>query len=163
YQERSQRSEARLLADFEAAATGFSEKVGDVIVVDDEDERLTLQGSGSFRAEVVPEHNENEWRTLATPEDLVDYVDPTDVFRHRVRPGLSRVRGDAPASHRPEDCASWPRSSLRAERSCRVNSSRRIGHHRSSRALGPVSSCTYARATGRGWCSVGRSRSTPPT
>jgi hypothetical protein len=35
YQERSQRSEARLLTDFESAVTGFSEKVGDVIVVDD--------------------------------------------------------------------------------------------------------------------------------
>jgi hypothetical protein len=80
YQERSQRSEARLLADFEASASGFSEKVGDVIVVDDDDERLTLQGDGSFRAEVVPEDSEGEWRTLASPEDLVEYYDPTDVF-----------------------------------------------------------------------------------
>jgi hypothetical protein len=80
YQERSQRSEARLLTDFESAVTGFSEKVGDVIVVDDEDERLVLQRDGSFRAEVVPEENQSEWRTLASPEDLVEYYDPTDVF-----------------------------------------------------------------------------------
>jgi hypothetical protein len=80
FQERSQRSEARLLSDFEASVTGFTEKVGDVIVVDDEDERLVLQRDGSFRAEVVPEDNEGEWRTLASAEDLVEYYDPTDVF-----------------------------------------------------------------------------------
>jgi hypothetical protein len=39
-----------------------------------------LQRDGSFRAEVVPEENQSEWRTLASPEDLVEYYDPTDVF-----------------------------------------------------------------------------------
>ena len=80
FQERSQRSESRLLAEFEGAASPLSEKVGDVIVVDDEDERLTLRADGSFRAEVVPEDDDGEWRTLGSPEDLVEFYDPTDVF-----------------------------------------------------------------------------------
>lgn len=80
FQERSQRSESRLLADFEGAASPFTDKVGDVIVVDDEDERLTLRADGAFRAEVVPEDGDGEWRTLGSPEDLVEYYDPTDVF-----------------------------------------------------------------------------------
>jgi hypothetical protein len=80
YQERSQRSEARLLDQFEAATTNLSARLGDLIIVDDDDERLILTGSDGFRAEVVPEDADGEWRTLETPEELVEFYDPTDVF-----------------------------------------------------------------------------------
>ena len=79
FQERSQRSEARLLEQFEDASSVLSGKIGDLIVNDDEDERLTLTASGEFRAEVLTEE-ENEWRPLTTAEELVEYYDPTDVF-----------------------------------------------------------------------------------
>jgi hypothetical protein len=79
YQERSQRSESRLLEQFEEASSALVAKIGDLIVNDDEDERLTLTRSGEFRAEVLTEE-ENEWRPLTTPEELVEYYDPTDVF-----------------------------------------------------------------------------------
>ncbi len=80
YQERSQRSEARLLDQFEAASANLTPRLGDLIVVDDEDERLTLTATEGFRAEVVPEEGNGEWRTLQTPEELVEFYDPTDVF-----------------------------------------------------------------------------------
>jgi hypothetical protein len=80
YQERSQRSEARLLDQFEAASAKLTARLGDLIVVDDEDERLTLTARDGFRAEVVPEEGDGEWRTLQTPEELVEFYDPTDVF-----------------------------------------------------------------------------------
>ena len=80
YQERSQRSEAQLLAQFETVGESLAERLGDMVIVDDDDERLLLTGQGSFRAEVVPEDADGEWRTLATPEELVEYYDPTDVF-----------------------------------------------------------------------------------
>ncbi len=80
YQERSQRSEARLLDQFETASANLTARLGDLIVVDDDDERLTLTASGGFRAEVVPEEGGGEWRTLETPEELVEFYDPTDVF-----------------------------------------------------------------------------------
>jgi hypothetical protein len=80
YQERSQRNEARLLDQFEAATTNLSARLGDLIIVDDDDERLILTGSDGFRAEVVPEDADGEWRTLETPEELVEFYDPTDVF-----------------------------------------------------------------------------------
>jgi hypothetical protein len=54
--------------------------LGDLIIVDDDDERLTLEASGGFRAEVVPEDSDGAWRTLSTPEELVEFYDPTDVF-----------------------------------------------------------------------------------
>ena len=80
YQERSQRSEARLLDQFEAASANLTPRLGDLIVVDDDDERLTLTATEGFRAEVVPEEGNGEWRTLQTPEELVEFYDPTDVF-----------------------------------------------------------------------------------
>jgi hypothetical protein len=79
YQERSQRSESRLLEQFEDASSLLISKIGDLIVNDDEDERLTLTASGLFRAEVLTEE-ENEWRPLTTADELVEYYDPTDVF-----------------------------------------------------------------------------------
>lgn len=80
FQERSQVSEARLIDQFEEAANRLTPTLGDLIIVDDEDERLILEASGGFRAEVVPEDAEGAWRTLATPEELVEFYDPTDVF-----------------------------------------------------------------------------------
>ncbi len=80
YQERSQRSEARLLSEFEGAASSASALVGELVIVDDDDERLVLSASGDFRAEVIPEDADGEWRSLTSPEDLVEFYDPTDVF-----------------------------------------------------------------------------------
>ena len=64
YQERSQRNEARLLEDFEAASTGLISVIGDLVIVDDDDERLMLTAAGTFRAEVIPEDSDEK---LADP------------------------------------------------------------------------------------------------
>ncbi len=79
FQERCQRSEARLIDEFEGASAGLVSVIGDLIIVDDDDERLSLTTSG-FRAEVIPEDSEEEWRTLSGSEQLVEFYDPTDVF-----------------------------------------------------------------------------------
>jgi hypothetical protein len=79
YQERSQRSEARLLDEFEAGSSSLVGVIGDLIIVDDDDERLSLTTSG-FRAEVIPEDADDEWRTLKGADELVEFYDPTDVF-----------------------------------------------------------------------------------
>lgn len=78
--ERSQRAEAHLIEQFEGAAGQAAERLGDFLVTEDADERLILERTGSFRAEVVPEEGEGEWRTLTSPEDLVQFYDSTDVF-----------------------------------------------------------------------------------
>ncbi len=80
FQERSQRSEARLLEQFEDTAGRLTGPLGDVVIVDDDDERLVLLGDGRLRAEVVPEDAGGEWRTLSGPDELVEFYDPTDVF-----------------------------------------------------------------------------------
>jgi hypothetical protein len=80
YQERSQRSESRLLDDFEVAAASASGLLGDLVIVDDDDERLVLTAAGEFRAEVIPEEADGSWRTLSGADELVEFYDPTDVF-----------------------------------------------------------------------------------
>jgi hypothetical protein len=80
FQERSQRSEARLLEQFEETAGRLTALLGDLVIVDDEDERLVLLADGGLRAEVVPEESDGEWRTLTGPDQLVEFYDPTDVF-----------------------------------------------------------------------------------
>jgi len=80
FQERSQASEARLIDQFEEAVSRLSSRLGDVIIVDDDDERLTLGVTGRFRAEVLPEDGNGQWRELTEPEDIVEFYDPTDVF-----------------------------------------------------------------------------------
>ncbi len=80
FQERSQQSEARLLDDFADVSSNLTAKLGDVVVVDDDDERLTLKAGVGFRAEVVPDDGDGEWRNLIGSEDIVEFYDPTDVF-----------------------------------------------------------------------------------
>ena len=80
FQERSQESEASLIEQFERVAAPATARIGDFVVVDDEDERLTLRTNGSFHAEVVPEDEEGTWRRLDSPDALVEFYDPTDVF-----------------------------------------------------------------------------------
>jgi hypothetical protein len=83
FQERSQRSEARLLEEFEDAAGGLAAVYGDSKVAEDEDERLYFKATGAFEAEVVPEYDENDepvWQTLSSSEEMVQFYDPTDLF-----------------------------------------------------------------------------------
>jgi hypothetical protein len=82
FQERSQQTEADLLEQFETAASTLTAVLGDLLIVDDEDERLTLRSNGSFKAEVVPEDDEESgrWRKLGSPDEIVEFYDPTDIF-----------------------------------------------------------------------------------
>ena len=78
FQERSQRSEAGLLEQFEIASSGLMSRVGPIVIVDDMDEHLELVGAG-FRGKVIPE-GDSRWSDLNGPEDVVRFYDPTDVF-----------------------------------------------------------------------------------
>jgi hypothetical protein len=80
FQERSQQSEARLIEQFEEASSKIAGQLGDLPIVEDEDERLILTSTGRFRAEVIPEDADGEWRELAGGDDLVEFYDPTDIF-----------------------------------------------------------------------------------
>ncbi len=85
FQERSQLDQAQLLDDFQDAAQQVAAMLGDSKVVDDEDERIWFRGTGAFEGEVMPEHDDDsdtepEWQALTTPDDLVQFYDPTDLF-----------------------------------------------------------------------------------
>ena len=87
FQERSQHSEARLIEQFETTAQELAPVLGDLMILDDEDERLWFKRNGRFEAEVVPERDpedtgdrEGDWRRLESPDAIVEFYDPTDVF-----------------------------------------------------------------------------------
>ncbi|MGH2465929.1 MAG: hypothetical protein ACRDGI_10755, partial [Candidatus Limnocylindrales bacterium] len=81
---------ADLVERFQVAAGRFSAELGELLVVESDEERLVLQAGGTFKAEVEAEDDEDEpagdatpageWLVLATPEELVGFYDPTDVF-----------------------------------------------------------------------------------
>jgi hypothetical protein len=78
FQERSQRAEAGLIEQFENAASGLLGRLATLVIVQDEDEQLSL-GVGGFRGRVIPE-GETGWEDLTGPDSIVRYYDPTDVF-----------------------------------------------------------------------------------
>jgi len=89
FQERSQRSEAKLLDQFQDSSGGLAKLLGSSKILDEEDERLWFRADGSFEGEVLPERDEDdeggkgaepEWQSLATPDDLVMFYDTTDLF-----------------------------------------------------------------------------------
>ncbi len=84
WQERSQASEAALVERFQDASEGLAARLGDVLILDDDDQRLWFKASGRFEAEVVPEPEDGsertEWMTLGSAEELVRFYDPTDLF-----------------------------------------------------------------------------------
>ena len=96
FQERSQENEARLLNQFEDASAKVMDRLGDLIIVDDDDERLVLGATGKFRAEVLPEDSDGEWRELTKTDELVEFYDPTDIFGD-----LADALAEAFPSHRP--------------------------------------------------------------
>ena len=83
FQERSQHVRGRLLEQIRGRRRRPRGLLGDLIILDDEDERLPLKSNGHFEAEVVPEREEDRGHLAATrgqPEDMVQFYDPTDVF-----------------------------------------------------------------------------------
>ena len=78
FQERSQRAEAGLLEQFEAASGELFGMVGPIVIVDEMDERLEVDRSG-FKGKVIPE-GETKWHELGEAAEVVRFYDPTDVF-----------------------------------------------------------------------------------
>jgi hypothetical protein len=78
FQDRSQRAEAGLVGGFENAAIGLLGYIGTLSIVDDDDEHLEI-AAGGFRGRVIPE-GETDWQDISTPDQIVRFYDPTDVF-----------------------------------------------------------------------------------
>ena len=92
FQERSQHSEARLVEQFETTVQELAPVVGDLMILDDEDERLWLKRNGRFEAEVVPERD---------PDDPDDGKVTGAASRHQTRWSSSTTRQTS--------LATWPR------------------------------------------------------
>jgi hypothetical protein len=109
FQERSQRSEARILDQFQDSSAELARLIGDRLILDDEDERLWYRATGAFEAEVIPERSDEDadaegaqpWRALTTAEEMVQFYDPTDLLGDLAEalaeqyPGVAPELGDA--------------------------------------------------------------------
>jgi hypothetical protein len=98
FQERSQRSEARLLDDFQESSEGLAAALGDNLILEDEDERLWFRANGAFEAEVVPEveGEEPSWQALSSHDEMVQFYDPTDLFGDLAEALADQYPGVAP-------------------------------------------------------------------
>jgi hypothetical protein len=106
FQERSQRSEARLLEDFQDSSEGLAAALGDNLILDDEDERLWFRATGAFEGEVVPEvddDGESSWQALTTADEMVQFYDPTDLFGDLAEAIADQYPGVAPELDEDDD------------------------------------------------------------
>ena len=78
FQDRSQRTEAGLIEQFENAAASLLGLVSALVLVEDDDEHLSL-AVGGFRGRVIPEGG-TSWEDISSPDQIVRYYDPTDIF-----------------------------------------------------------------------------------
>jgi hypothetical protein len=78
FQDRSQRTEASLIAGFENAGGEALGYIGNLVIVEDDDEQLSV-GAGGFRGKVIPE-GDTSWQDISSPDQIVRFYDPTDVF-----------------------------------------------------------------------------------
>jgi len=101
FQERSQLTEGRLLSQFEEAAAGYSSRLGEIIITEDDDERLVLSTGARLRASVLSEES-GSWEALEEPSQLVEYYDPTDVFSDLADAIAEAWPGVAPAAEGAE-------------------------------------------------------------
>ena len=71
------------------ATASLAPMLGDLMMLDDDDERLWFKGNGSFEAEVVPADDDEEATDVrrrrrmakaADPDEMVEFYDPTDIF-----------------------------------------------------------------------------------
>ena len=112
YQERSQRTEARLLERVRGRGGEPDRVVGDLIIVDDDDERLTLDRVGRVPGRGPPEE-ESEWRPLDRPGRARRVLRPDRRLR---RPGRRARRGVSRRSRRSsprDDAATAPTATPR--------------------------------------------------
>lgn len=114
FSERAQRAEAALIAAFTAEAAALVAETGPITVDDDDDEQLELRGDGVFTGAVL-DSDSGDWVAIDTPEDVVRYYDPTDIFLDLAEaiaesfPGVEdEVAGWAVAQARPTEARMAP-------------------------------------------------------
>src|SRR3990172_12542022 len=80
YSERSHAAEAELVRAFEADALALAHEVGELVIEDDDDERLVLAAPGRFVGQMFLGDPAPGWQALESPDDIVEHYDPVDLF-----------------------------------------------------------------------------------
>lgn len=114
YAAQSHASAAGLIRAFEADALALALDVGDLVVNDDDDERLVLTAQGRFAGQVLGDDPAAGWQILDSADAIAEHYDPADLFAD-VADALAEAlagfddedepaetQGDAPAARRYE-------------------------------------------------------------
>ena len=71
---------AALIRQFEAAAAGLAEEIGEVEITNEDDEELVLTAGGHFTGRVLVDDPSPQWKTIDSPADVAEHYDPADLF-----------------------------------------------------------------------------------
>jgi hypothetical protein len=80
FADRSHAAQAALIREFEHEAEVVGGALGELLIEDADNERLVLTGNGRFEGKVLVTTPGSTWESLSSPDDIVDYYDPVDLF-----------------------------------------------------------------------------------
>lgn len=79
YAARSHATQAALIDSFQADAAAMAAEIGELLIEDQDDERLTLTALGTFHGQVRNDEAEG-WQSISSPDDVAENYDPVDLF-----------------------------------------------------------------------------------
>ena len=79
YAARSHATQAALVASFAADAAELTAEIGEILIEDQDDERLTLTALGTFHGQVRNDEADG-WQSISSPDDVAENYDPVDLF-----------------------------------------------------------------------------------
>ena len=80
YADNREEAPAELIGQFEAAASGLAEEIGEVEITNEDDELLVLTARGHFIGRVLLEEPSRRWKALDSPAEVAEHYDPADLF-----------------------------------------------------------------------------------
>lgn len=80
YADNHEEAPAELIRQFEAAASGLAEEIGEVEITNEDDEELILTARGHFTGRVLVDEPSPQWKALDSPAAVAEHYDPADLF-----------------------------------------------------------------------------------
>jgi hypothetical protein len=93
YAKRAHAAEAELVRAFEAEASALAHEVGEVLIEDDDDERLALTARGRFAGQAFTDDPVPGWHAVSSPDDVAERYEPGDLFTDLANAIAERFQG----------------------------------------------------------------------
>lgn len=80
YAARSHAAATELIRSFEIAASALTGEIGELVVTDEDDERLVVTARGRLSGRVLLDDSNPRWQSLDSPDDVAEHYDAVDLF-----------------------------------------------------------------------------------